>query len=129
MRLSRVQVAASSSDARPSTTDSGETLKETVEGSVVKLLDDFEKYIAAQSVQHKYDRHMTGLVAKLAHQNFWPLWLKSDYDYPENGEILDPKQVRSDYLKRVYYSLYMSITSFLILKVCTALFSPPSCHS
>ena len=108
------------------TTDSGDTLKETVQGSIVKLLDDYEKYVAPQAVQHAFDRHMTALVSKLAHENFWPLWLKSDYDYPENGEILDPKQLQSDYWKRVYFSLFMSITSFLILKVgATYAIAPP----
>ena len=37
------------------TTDSGDTLKETVQGSIVKLLDDFEKYVAPQAVQHAFD--------------------------------------------------------------------------
>ena len=107
------------------TTDSGETLKETVQGSIVKLLDDYEKHVAPQSVRHKFDRYKTALVSKMAHQNFWPLWLKSDYDYPENGEILDPKQLQSDYWKRVYYSLFMTITSFLILKVGAVPLTPP----
>ena len=97
-----------------------DTLKETVRGTLIELLDEFEEHVAAQAVQHRYDRFMTGLVAKLAHENFWPLWLKSDYDYPENGQILDPKQIQSDYWRRVYYSLFMSITSFLILKVSKA---------
>ena len=41
------QVIASTEPA-PDTTDSGETLKETVQGSIVKLLDDFERYVASQ---------------------------------------------------------------------------------
>ena len=94
-----------------------ETLKETVRGTLIELLDEIEMHVAQQAVQHRYDRYMTGLVAKLFNQNCWPRWLKSDYDYPENGEILDPKQIQSDYWRRVYYSLFMSITSFLILKV------------
>ena len=94
-----------------------DTLKETVQGTLVELLDEFEEHVARQAIQHRYDRYMTELVAKLSNENCWPLWLKSDYDYPENGEILDPKQIQSDYWRRVYYSLFMSITSFLILQV------------
>ena len=120
----RLSVSIDAHHAQVLTDDDGgrdkegkETLKETVRGTLIELLDEVEMHVAQQAVQHRFDRYMTGLVAKLCHQNFWPRWLKSDYDYPENGEILDPKQIQSDYWRRVYYSLFMSITSFLVLKV------------
>ena len=92
-------------------------LKETIEGTAVKLLDDFENLVALKAVQHRDLRLKAAIAAKEQHQNFWPLMLKSDSDYPENGELLDPRQLQSDYWVRAYYSLFMSITAFLSLQV------------
>lgn len=60
-----------------------ETLKETVEGPVIKLLDDFEERAASNAVIHRHRRLEAALAAKELHQQFWPLMLESDSDYPE----------------------------------------------
>ena len=59
-----------------------EALKETIEGTITKLLDDYEEYCAKKAVFHRHTRLEAALAAKETHQELWPLMLKSDSDYP-----------------------------------------------
>lgn len=91
-----------------------EELKETVFGTPLQLLDNFEQLIAVKATQHRNTRLKAWMTARELHENCWPHVLVSDSDYPENGEIIDSKQLQSDYWQRNYYSLFISITQFLI---------------
>jgi hypothetical protein len=47
----------------------------------------------------------------------WPGMLLSDYDWSENG-VIEPKyQIQSEYWSLTHYSLFISITSYLIVDV------------
>lgn len=77
-----------------------------------------------KAVQHRGSRVKTAIAAKEQHQFFWPLMLKADSDYPENEELIDHRSLQSDYWLRAYYSLFVSITGFLILRVWLDIVSP-----
>lgn len=98
---------------RPADENEEQTLKETVEGTAIKLLDDFEERVARKAIMHRHTWLLSVIAAREQHEETWPLILVCNSDYPENGELLDPRQLQSDYWKRVYYSLFMSITGFL----------------
>ena len=43
--------------------------------------------------------------------------LLSDYDWSENGVIASARQIQSEYWSLTHYSLFISITSYLIVDV------------
>ena len=91
-----------------------EPLRETVHGSVVALLDEFENRISKKAVMHRRVRLDTAMAAKALRQNAWLGMLLSDYDWAENGVLELARQIQSEYWSLVAYSLFISITSYLI---------------
>lgn len=99
-----------------SNTDEKETLRAQRSGTIIEFLDKFEE-ISAQFPAH---RHLVCDAKAKALRRFrycWPGMLLSDYDWSENG-IINPKyQIQSEYWSLTAYSLFISITSFLIVDV------------
>eukprot|EP00965_Chrysotila_dentata_P180523 5959505-Pleurochrysis_carterae.AAC.2 len=52
--------------------------------------------------------------ARQRDRNIWPGMLTSDYDWAENGVIASARQIQSEYWSLKYFSLFITITSFLV---------------
>ena len=130
-----------SSGSKPSdgsSLDDRDTLRSQRTAMVVDFLDAFE----AASVKFPAHRHLVGdakakarappqqprsprlplsshhphsCQAKQRDQNFWPGMLLSDYDWSENGIIAHARQIQSEYWSLTHYSLFISITSYLVV--------------
>ena len=63
-------------------------------------------------------RHLVGdakAKAKQRDRGFWPGMLLSDYDWSENGVIANARQIQLEYWSLTHYSLFISITSYLVV--------------
>lgn len=88
-------------------------LRHTVSGTITEYLD------ACETVHDGWTPHRFHAVqAKVAEveleQNLTPGKLKADSDWSENGEIVVKQQMQSEYWSIKYYSLFISITGFLV---------------
>ena len=98
-----------------SNTEEKETLRAQRTSSLVEFLDAFEE----ASVKFPAHRHLVGDAKAKAMQRdrgFWPGMLLSDYDWSENGVIGSARQIQSEYWSLTHYSLFISITSYLIVE-------------
>ena len=82
-------------------------------GTVVEFLDEFER------MSGKYPAHRELVVAakKAANQlkeNMWLGILVADYDWSENGLISSARQIQSEYWCLKYFSLFITIISYLL---------------
>ena len=81
-------------------------------GTVVEFLDEFER------MSMKFPAHRELVVAskKAAtqlKQHVWLGMLLADYDWSENGLIAAARQIQSEYWCLKYYSLFITIVSYL----------------
>ena len=91
-----------------------EPLRETVRGNAIQLLDEFEERMSKKAVGHRRVQLDTAAAARACRQNAWLGMLLSDYDWAENGVLELARQIQSEYWGLVAYSLFISITSYLI---------------
>jgi hypothetical protein len=91
-----------------------EPLRETVRGTAVQLLDEFEERMSKKAVIHRRVRLDTAMAQKQLKQNAWLGMLLSDYDWAENGVLELARQIQSEYWSLISYSLFISITSYLL---------------
>lgn len=92
-----------------------ETLRAQRVGTVIQFLDAFEE----ASVKFPAHRHLIGdakAKARRRERYFWPGMLLSDYDWSENGVINNARQIQSEYWALTHYSLFISITTYLIVE-------------
>lgn len=95
--------------------DEKETLRAQRVGTVIQFLDAFE----TASVQFPAHRHLVWDAKVKAHQRdryCWPGMLLSDYDWSENGIITPSRQIQSEYWSLTHYSLFISITTHLVVE-------------
>ena len=114
----RYEVLKSSGSTPPdgSNTEEKDSLRAQRTSSVVDFLDAFED----ASTKFPKHRHLVGdtkAKAKQRDQNFWPGMLLSDYDWSENGVIALARQIQSEYWSLTSYSLFISITSYLLVNL------------
>lgn len=88
-------------------------LRERREGSPIEFLDDFET-ASLKLPAHKYLVSDVKRALTQRDQNFWPGMLVANYDWSENGTILNAIQIQSEYWSLVHYSLFICITSHLV---------------
>lgn len=97
-----------------SNTEDKDSLRAQRMSSVVDFLDEFEE-ASAKFPKHRHLVGDTKAKAKQRDQNFWPGMLLSDYDWSENGIIALARQIQSEYWSLTHYSLFISITSYLLV--------------
>ena len=103
-----------STPSNGSNSDEKDTLRAQVTGTIIEFLDAFE----AASVKFPAHRHLIAdAKAKALRRSryFWPGMLLSDYDWSENGVINPKYQIQSEYWSLTHYSLFISITSYLVV--------------
>ena len=105
-----------SSGSTPSdgSSEDKETLRAQRIGSVIQFLDAFEE----ASTKFPAHRHLVGdakAKARRRDRYFWPGMLLSDYDWSENGVIANARQIQSEYWSLTHYSLFISITTYLVV--------------
>jgi len=107
-----------SSGSTPSdgSSEDKETLRSQRVASVIQFLDAFEE------ASTKFPAHRNLIVdakakARRRERYFWPGMLLSDYDWSENGVIANARQIQSEYWSLTHYSLFISITTYLIVEV------------
>ena len=88
-------------------------LRHTVFGTVWEFLDACEE-VHRGWLPHRWHGVQSKKAEKECDQNLTPGKLKNDSDWSENGEIVVKHQMQSEYWSIKYYSLLISITSFLI---------------
>lgn len=93
-----------------------ELLREDRKGTPVELLDEFEP------VMNKYLGHRCTLQQQKAadterSDNMRPGWLELNSDWAENGQILNAREIQSEYWTLKAFSLFISITTHLISSV------------
>ena len=106
-----------SSGSTPSdgSNEDNNTLRAQRVASVVQFLDAFEE----ASVKFPAHRHLVGdtkVKAKRRDRYFWPGMLLSDYDWSENGVIANARQIQSEYWALTHFSLFISITTYLVVE-------------
>lgn len=96
--------------------NSEDDLRQTREGSVVKFLDEFEE-VQKHQVRHSFHiQHAKAAESDFA-RNSIPGMLDEKSDWSENGSLEKRDQLQSEYWTISYYSLLISITSFLVASV------------
>ena len=86
---------------------------ETTRGTLVDFLDTFE----AMSEKHAVHCNLVATEQKSQlnyERNVRPLITKRDIDFSENGSIKDKRQAQSQYWVTIQYTLFVSITSWLL---------------
>lgn len=92
--------------------DEKDGLRERKQGTLIQFLDEFED----ASVKFPAHRYLIGDVKRAAKERdeaLWPGMLVANYDWSENGTILNAIQIQSEYWSMVHYSLFICITSYL----------------
>ena len=92
-----------------------ETLRAQHVASVIQFLDAFQE----ASIKFPTHRNLIGdakAKARRLARYFWPGMLLSDYDWSENGVIANARQIQSEYWALTHYSLFISITTYLIVE-------------
>lgn len=95
-----------------SAADEKDGLRERKEGTLIQFLDDFQA-VSMKFPAHKYLVADVRRATTQRDQNFWPGMLLANYDWSENGTILNAIQIQSEYWSLVHYSLFICITSYL----------------
>ena len=88
-------------------------LRHTASGAVYEFLDACEE-VHRGWVPHRFHAVQSRKAETECEQNLTPGKLKNDSDWSENGEIVVKHQMQSEYWAIKYYSLLVSITSFLV---------------
>jgi hypothetical protein len=102
-------------DTVKSSDDSGDErdLRHTVTGTITELLDACEEVFKSW-VPHRYHGVQARETEIECDRNLTPAKLRNNSDWAENGEIVLKLQMQSEYWSIKYYSLLISITSFLV---------------
>lgn len=105
---------SSSTPSDGSTEEDKNNLRVYKTGTMVDFLDAFEK------VSNKFPAHLhlvvdTKVKALRFLHYFWPGMLLSNYDWSEKGIITPDRQIQSEYWSLTSFSLFISITSHLIV--------------
>ena len=108
--------AKANTTGQPPKPDEKEMLRERCEGTIIDLLDEFEKHVMPKYPFHR----QTLIIQKQADQqrddNLPPLVLDVDSDHSENGTIANAREIQSEYWVSKMYSLFISIWSYLCSK-------------
>jgi hypothetical protein len=88
-------------------------LRHTVTGTITELLDACEA-VYSSWVPHRFHAMQARAAEIECDQNLTPAKLRNNSDWSENGEIVLKHQMQSEYWSIKYYSLLISITSFLV---------------
>ena len=88
-------------------------LRHTVTGTITELLDSCEDVFKGW-MPHRYHAVQAREAEIECDQNLTPAKLRNNSDWSENGEIVLKLQMQSEYWSIKYYSLLVSITSFLV---------------
>ena len=91
-------------------------LRHTITGTVTELLDACEDVFKGW-VPHRYHAVQAREAEIECDRNVTPAKLRNNSDWSENGEIVLKLQMQSEYWSIKYYSLLISITSFLVASV------------
>ena len=91
-------------------------LRHTITGTVVEALDSCEEVFKG-AVPHCYHAVQAREAEIECEQNLTPAKLRKNSDWSENGEIVLRLQMQSEYWSIKYYSLLITITSFLVASV------------
>ena len=102
-------------DVVKSSDDNGDErdLRHTVTGTITQLLDACEEVFRGW-VPHRYHGVQAREAEIECNRNCTPAKLRNNSDWAENGEIVLKLQMQSEYWSIKYYSLLISITSFLV---------------
>ena len=88
-------------------------LRHTVTGTVTEFFDAFED-ICKSWVPHRYHAVQAREAEIECDRQITPAKLRNNSDWSENGEIVLKLQMQSEYWSIKYFSLLISITSFLV---------------
>ena len=88
-------------------------LRHLVSGTIIELLDACEEMFKSW-VPHRFHAVQARMAETECDQNLTPTKLRKASDWAENGEIVLKLQMQSEYWSTKYYSLLITITSFLI---------------
>jgi hypothetical protein len=91
----------------------GRDLRHTITGTVVEALDACQAVFSGW-VPHRYHAWQAHEAETECDRNLTPAKLRNNSDWSENGEIVLKLQMQSEYWSIKYYSLLISITSFLL---------------
>lgn len=91
-------------------------LRQSCEGTIVKFMDDYE-IVATQHVRHRFHIDQSKRAESDFHRNSIPGIIVCTSDWSENGSLQKRRQLQSEYWVIVYYSLLISISSFLVTSV------------
>ena len=110
----RSDIDADDGEYSPTANSSARNLcLETTRGTLVDFLDTFE----AMTEKHAVHRNLVATERKAQlnyDRNVRPLIMKRDIDFSENGSIKDKRQAQSQYWVTIQYTLFVSITSWLL---------------
>ena len=94
---------------------SEDDLRQARAGTLLELLDEF-KPIQDSYIPHRFNIGNAKIAARECDENVGPGVIDEDSDYSENGSIVKKRQIQSEYWIMVYYTLLISIASFLVSK-------------
>ena len=82
-------------------------------GTLVEFLDEFER-MSLKFPAHRELVVASKKAAKQLRENCWLGMLMADYDWSENGLIAAARQIQSEYWCLKYFSLFITIVSYLV---------------
>ena len=88
-------------------------LRQKREGTLIQLLDEFEP-VQKLNIRHQFHIEQSRSAEGDFSRNSIPGMVDCKSDYSENGSLEKPKQLQSEYWVIIYYTLLISITSFLV---------------
>lgn len=91
-------------------------LRQSCEGTILKFMDDYEM-VATQHVRHRFHIDQSKRAERDFHRHSIPGLIDCKSDWSENGSLEKKRQLQSEYWVIVYYSLLISISSFLVTSV------------
>lgn len=88
-------------------------LRQTREGAIIQLLDEFEP-VQKHHIRHSFHIEQSKAAEGEYSRNCIPGMIDCKSDYSENGSLEKAKQLQSEYWIIIYYTLLISIASFLV---------------
>ena len=108
--------AKANTTGEPPKPDEKEMLRERCEGTIIDLLDEFEKHVMPKYPFHRQTLNIQKQADQQREDNLPPLVLDVDSDHSENGTIANAREIQSEYWVAKLYSLFISIWSYLCSK-------------
>ena len=105
--------AKANTTGQPPKPDEKEMLRERCEGTIIDLLDEFEKHVMPKYPFHRQTLIIQRQADQQRDDNLPPLVLDVDSDHSENGTIANAREIQSEYWRMNYFSLFISIWSYL----------------